>query len=195
MLRLPSARLLTASFRAALELPGPDRRALAMREQDIDFVCPTVHRFRRMERRVARRARKAGRASFAPYPWRSRPHKTDPTFGRGPGVDSISFAVHPRTVGEVQSTPAVRPGRPAAPSRSPPPVFLVGDVFHLPLKVRSSIAFTLSTRWMPAARSSMDSYSGFWACVLVGARSTAGRRPAGVRCGRGGWTEHARRRG
>ena len=120
----------------------------------------------------------------------------DRRFRKAQGVDGISFAVHPRTVDEVPSTPGVRPGRPAAPSRSPPPVFLAGVVFHLPwLKVRSSIAFTVSTRWTPAARAVR------WTAALASGRRgcAAGRafdrRAEGCAAGVAAWTERARRRG
>ena len=45
---------------------------------------------RRGRRQAARRA-----DCVRPYLRRSRPHNPDPTVGRGPGVDGISFAVHP----------------------------------------------------------------------------------------------------
>ncbi|RLN09272.1 hypothetical protein C2845_PM11G12720 [Panicum miliaceum] len=39
------------------------------------------------------------------YPSRSWPQEADPTTRRGPGVDSISFTVHPRTGNQTPSSP------------------------------------------------------------------------------------------
>jgi len=106
---------------------------------------------------------------LAPYPRQSRPHMPNPTFRRGRRVDGVSFDVLPGTADELPSTPGVRSGRPATPSRCLPPVFLACDVFHLPsLKVRSSIAFTVLDA--DGARSSMDGCSApgrvcWWARV------------------------------
>jgi len=86
-------------------------------------------------------------------------------------VDGISFTVHPRTVDGTPSTRGSRPARLAAPSKSPPPGFLVGDVFQ-----RSPITFIASTRWMPATHA---------------ARSTAAALAAGRVC----WWARIRRPG
>ena len=185
--------MLAASSAATLRLPSSPKPGATIRRQ---------HRHRHGgtgtdcgELACTRLGKRGGPRSLS-APQRSRPHKTDPTLRKGLGVDGISFAVHPRTVDEVPSTPGVGPGRLAAPSRSPPLVFLAGVVFHLPwLKVRSSIAFTVSTRWTPAARAVR------WTAALASGRRgcAAGRafdrRAEGCAAGVAAWTERARRRG
>ena len=158
---------------------------------------------RRGRRQAARRA-DGVRAGLAPYLRRSQPYTSDPTVGRGPGVDGMSFTVHPDGKRNT-AHPAVRPsrrhwryGRPATPSR------VQNCSRHVPA-CRGHGAVVVSTA-SPLRRCAQFDGRKLWAGgrlrPLGGwrtrfAEGAAAGRPCQVRARRGGvrWILRARRHG
>jgi hypothetical protein len=106
----------------------------------------------------------------------------------------------PPTVDGVPSTPGVRPGRPATPSKSPPPVFLVADVFQLPRIPDRRFGPQLPPPYRQGGRRRRAQFDGvlLWPLGVCTRGRAFDRRAAGVaagRCVRGGVDSRGQRHG